>query len=286
MENRKALKYNEKNMEEKDSQIPESLLPPRISIRVPAKHNPILQEIIKRVNADEELYHLWQVANINAVKRLGMSDHGPVHVQITANIALRILRLLVERDIQPNVVLDHNLTAEHAEVVVFLATIMHDLGMSIHRLEHEEHSLLLARPKIKEVLEDLYVPSIRVILSSEILHAIISHRAGGRPFTLEAGIVRVADSLDMAEGRSRIPFQAGRVNIHSVSAAAIEQVIIEKGEAKPIRIVIRMNNSAGIFQIDDLLKDKLASSGLAPYVEVEANIEGETEKRLIQTFQI
>ena len=104
--------------------------------------------------------------------------------------------------------------------------------------------------------------------------------------TLEAGIVRVADALDMAEGRSRIPFQAGKVNIHSVSASAIERIKIEKGELKPVRIVILMSNSAGIFQIDELLKNKLEGSGLESYVEVEATIEGETEKKLIHKFRI
>jgi metal-dependent HD superfamily phosphatase/phosphodiesterase len=103
--------------------------------------------------------------------------------------------------------------------------------------------------------------------------------------TLEAGIVRVADALDMAEGRTRIPFQAGQVNIHSVSAAAIEQIRIGKGQDKPVRILVRMNNSAGIFQLDELLKDKLVGSGLEPHVEVEAMIEGEAEKKLIQTFR-
>ncbi|MGZ3536079.1 MAG: HD domain-containing protein, partial [Thermodesulfobacteriota bacterium] len=120
----------------------------------------------------------------------------------------------------------------------------------------------------------------------EVLHAIISHRAEGRPLTLEAGIVRVADALDMAEGRSRIPFQEGLVNIHSVSASAIEKIRIEKGELKPVRIVVWMNNSAGIFQIDELLKHKLRGSGLENYVEVEAMIEGETEKKLIHKFRI
>ncbi len=104
--------------------------------------------------------------------------------------------------------------------------------------------------------------------------------------TLEAGIVRVADALDMAEGRSRIPFQEGIVNIHSVSASAIEKIRIEKGDLKPIRIGVLMNNSAGIFQIDELLKNKLESSGLEPYVEVEAVVEGETEKKLIHKFRI
>jgi metal-dependent HD superfamily phosphatase/phosphodiesterase len=260
--------------------------PERIMIRVPARHNPRLQQVIDRVNADVELYALWQAININAVQRLGISDHGPVHVQIVTNIALKLLRLLGERGIQPNLVTDHNLSGEDAEVVVALASLLHDLGMSIHRVDHELYSLFLARPKIGELLEGLYEIPTRAILSSEILHAIISHRSGGRPLTLEAGIVRVADALDMAEGRTRIPFQAGKVDIHSVSASAIERVSIEEGKDKPIRILVRMNNAAGIFQVDELFKEKLEGSGLEPYVEVEASTEGEADKRIIQTFRI
>jgi metal-dependent HD superfamily phosphatase/phosphodiesterase len=258
----------------------------RILIRFPARHNPRLRMIIDRINGDDELYTLWQVMNVNAVQRLGMSDHGPVHLQIVANIALRLLRLLVEHNVQPSVVTHHNLPAEDAEMIVALASLLHDLGMSIHRVDHEFYSLFLAAPKIKELLDGVYDIPTRTIILSEILHAIISHRADGRPLTLEAGIVRVADALDMAEGRSRIPFQAGLVNIHSVSASAIEQIKIEKGELKPIRIVVLMNNSAGIFQVDELLKNKLEGSGLEPYVEVEAVIEGETEKKLLHKFRI
>jgi len=258
----------------------------RILIRVPARHNPKLQQIVDRINGDEELYTLWQVMNTNAVQRLEMSDHGPVHLQIVANIALRLLRLLVEHDVQPGVVTDYNLPVEDAEVIVAMASLFHDLGMSVHRADHELYSLFLAHPKIKELLEDIYDIPTRTILLSEILHAIISHRADGRPLTLEAGIVRVADALDMAEGRSRIPFQEGMVNIHSVSASAIEKIRIEKGELKPVRIVIWMNNSAGIFQVDELLKNKLEGSGLESYLEVEATIEGESEKKLIHKFRI
>ena len=258
----------------------------RILIRIPARHNPRLQQIIDRINGDDELYTLWQVMNVNAVQRLGMSDHGPVHLQIVANIALRLLRLLVEHHVQPSAVTHHQLPVEDAEVIVTLASLLHDVGISIHRVDHELYSLFLADPKIKELLEGIYDIPTRTILISEILHAIISHRADGRPLTLEAGIVRVADALDMAEGRSRIPFEAGMVNIHSVSASAIEKIKIEKGELKPIRIAVLMNNSSGIFQIDELLKNKLAGSGLETYVEVEATIEGETEKKLIHKFHI
>jgi hypothetical protein len=47
-----------------------------------------------------------------------------------------------------------------------------------------------------------------------------------------------------------------------------------------------MSNSAGIFQVDELLKRKLSTSSIAPYVEVVARIEGEAEKRLIELYTI
>jgi metal-dependent HD superfamily phosphatase/phosphodiesterase len=258
----------------------------RVCIRLPVRHNPRLLELINRVNADSELYALWEVANVNAVRRQGMSDHGPVHVQIVANIALKLLRLLLEHGVKPSIVIDYNLTKEDAELIVVLASLTHDLGMSIHRQDHEQYSLFVSRPKIYALLEGLYDLPTRTVIASEILHAIISHRAGGTPLTLEAGILRVADSLDMAEGRTRIPFEAGDVNIHSISAAAIEKVFIERGEAKAIRIVVRMNNSAGIFQLDELVKKKLKGSRLEPYLEIKAAIEGESEKKLVQTFEL
>ncbi len=258
----------------------------RFLIRIPARHNLKLKEIMDRVNADDELYTLWQVINNNAVKRLGMSDHGPVHVQIVANIALKFLRLLADRGIQPTSVVDYQLAIQDAEVIITLAALLHDMGMSIHRADHELYSLFLAVPKIKELLHGLYEVPLRTVLISEILHTIISHRSEGKPFTLEAGIVRVADALDMEEGRTRIPFQAGRINIHSVSAASIERIRIERGEDKPIRIVVSMSNSAGVFQLDELLKNKLEGSGLESYVDIDASIQGETEKKLIHTFHI
>jgi len=258
----------------------------RFLIRLPARRNPKLKRIIDRVNADDELHTLWQVINYNAVKRLGMSDHGPVHVQIVTNIALKFLRLLADRGVQPTSMVDYSVAIEDAEVIVALAALLHDMGMSIHRADHELYSLFLAAPKIRELLNGIYEVPMRTILVSEILHAIISHRSEGKPLTLEAGIVRVADALDMEEGRSRIPFQAGKINIHSVSAASIDKISIEQGEDKPIRIVVRMNNSAGIFQLDELLKNKLEGSGLETYVDIDASIKGETEKKLIHTFRI
>ncbi len=259
----------------------------RLAVHVPDRHNPRLTRVMESVRADEELYAVWYCQNVNAVARLGMSDHGPVHVQIVANIALRMLRLLLAKNVVPSIVSDHGLENEDAEVVVVLAALTHDLGMSIHRINHEEYSLFLANQKLSTLLASAYPEAgTRAVVKSEVLHAIIAHRKDGRPLTLEAGIVRVADALDMTKGRSRIPFERGELNIHSVSAMAIEKVLLEAGEEKPIRARITLSNSAGIFQLDSLLKEKLKGSGLEPYVEVLATIERETEAPLVQVFRL
>lgn len=258
----------------------------RTLINVPARHNPTLSAIVDRVNRDDELYALWVAQNVNAVERLHISDHGPVHVQIVANSALRLLRLLMDADGEPAVMADYGFGRDDAEVVVVLAALLHDVGISVHRDGHEAYSLFVAQPRLRSLLGEFYDEAEATILRSEILHAVISHRAGGDPLTLEAGILKVADALDMAEGRSRIPFDSGSMSIHSVSAAAIEAVHIGPGEEKPVRIRVDMTNSAGVFQVDELLRKKLRGSGLEPYLQVEAHIEAEKEKRLVERFRL
>jgi uncharacterized protein len=258
----------------------------RLVLNVPDRNNERLARLVDRINADDEVYALWSAANVNSMQRLGMTDHGPVHVKIVMNIAIRLFRLLMDARIEPGVVKDHGLTVEDAGVVVALGALFHDVGMSIHRTNHEEYSLFIAQMKLRELLADEYDTATATIIRSEILHAIIAHRSGGKPLTLEAGIVRIADALDMAKGRSRIPFQEGSVSIHSVSAAAIDQVHIERGELKPIRLRVEMSNSAGVFQLDQLFREKLRGSGLEAYIEVEAEIAGEAEKGLITGFRL
>ncbi|MEQ9399020.1 MAG: HD domain-containing protein [Longimicrobiales bacterium] len=257
----------------------------RITINVPSRHNPKLQRVVELVNADDDLYALWVAANVNAMERLGMTDHGPVHVKIVMNIAVRMLRLLAEAGVRPAVVTNYEMEDVDAEVVVALAALLHDVGMSIHRADHEAFSLFVAQDKLKAILPEIYDGPARTIIRSEILHAIISHRSGGRPLTLEAGVVRIADALDMAKGRSRIPFASGSLSIHSVSAAAVEDVSLERGQDRPICVTVDLSNSAGLFQLDQLLREKLKGSGLEPYLEVKARL-GEEEKRLLTDFTL
>ncbi|MDX1384534.1 MAG: HD domain-containing protein [Thermoanaerobaculia bacterium] len=257
----------------------------RVQINLPPRHGKKLPILIEAVNGDDDLYGLWLAANANAMERLGMTDHGPVHVKIVMNIALKILRLITDGGVQPAIVRNYGMENEDAEVVVALAALFHDLGMSIHRVDHEAYSLFIAESKLKELLPLLYERGHAAIVRSETLHAIISHRSGGKPLTLEAGIVRIADALDMAQGRSRIPFERGSHSIHSISAAAIEGVTIETGDTRPVRVRVEMNNSAGVFQLDRLFREKLSGSGLEDYVELEAQIPGE-EKHLVSTFRV
>ena len=263
-----------------------SRAPTARSIRIPSRHNRKLASLVERMNTDLELQQLWKCANVTAVERLGMTDHGPVHIRIVMNIALRLLRLLVEANVECGIVRDYNMSTEDAEVVVALAAGLHDIGMSIHRSSHEQYSLILAAPKIRQLLAGIYEEPELTIVTSEALHAIISHRSDMRGLTAEAGCVKVADALDMAKGRSRIGFEAGKIDVHSLSAAAIDAVTISKGSVKPIHIAVAMNNSAGIFQLDELLKPKIQTSGIAGHVEVTASIEGETERRLLPVYNI
>jgi uncharacterized protein len=271
---------------ERETRLTPSQAVAQMRINVPARGNRKLRTVIERANADLQLKGWWHAANVNAVARMEINDHSWVHVQIVANIALKLLRQLFKHGVEPSVVRDYSFERDDAEVVVLLGAFLHCVGMSIHRDGHEDFSLFLAEPKARELLAGLYDEPDLTVIVSEVLHEITSHRDYGRPLTLEAGIIRVADALDMAKGRSRIPFERGRVSIHSLSAAAIDDVVIKDGEERPILIEILMNNSSGIYQVDGLLKAKLRGSGLEPYVEVIAHIDTEAEKRLVPVYRL
>lgn len=255
-----------------------------MEFKIPLHQNQKLKALVSHINADRELSQLWKCANINAVDRSGISDHGEVHIRIVANAALRIMRLLVKGGVEPSVVTHHGLTSEDAELIVVLAACLHDTGISVHRDHHERYSLFIAFRKVRELLQGIYDEPDLTTMVSETLHAVIAHDAAEKCLTIEAGALKVADATDMTAGRSRIPFEAGEVNIHSVSAKAVRDVIIKKGAHKPVCIEIKLSNSAGIFQIDELLKNKLKLSPLRPYVEVIASIEDEMEHRLFDRY--
>ncbi|HIC96601.1 TPA: HD domain-containing protein [Candidatus Bipolaricaulota bacterium] len=255
-------------------------------MNLPYEGNEKLRELERRISQHEGLKTYWYCSNVNVIDRMGINDHGPVHIKIVANLALKILRLLRAGGLEPSVVKDHHLSPEEAEVIVVLAAALHDIGHIVHRENHEEFSITLAPRLIHELLGGLYEPGSRelAILTAETLHAIYAHKTEVEPLTVEAGVLKVADALDMEQGRARIPFQIGGITIHSVSAMAIDKVQVRRGKEKPIEIRVKMSNSAGIFQLDNLLKRKLEHSGIKDYFEI--NVEILEERKIVEQYRL
>ncbi len=252
-------------------------------ISVPIQGNKLLKQVLDIVNAHEEIRTLWKITNVTAVNRLSMTDHGILHFNIVANNALQIARAIRKKEVKFSITKDYKLSYEYAEVVILLASLLHDLGMSIHRVGHEEYSLLLVNTLLREVLA--FMPTAeRTIVTSEVLHAIISHRSDGKPLTIEAGIVRVADALDMSQGRTRLTYEEGKIDIHSVSAMAIDSVEIKTGKRAAALVEIVMNHTAGLFQVDELLKKKVMGSGIEKYLEISIYIDKGRGKQLFKDF--
>ncbi len=256
-----------------------------MELNIPVGGNKKLAALVERVAQHTRLQTYWQCSNVIAVERMGINDHGPVHIKIVCNMALKLLRLLTEQGVRTSVEESYQLTKEDAEVIVVLAGCLHDIGHIVHRHRHEELSVALAPPLLEELIADLYEEREQAIITSETLHAIIAHDTAVQPLTLEAGVLKVADALDMEQGRARIPFSQGSLSIHAVSAMAIERVQVRSGEERPICIKITMSNSAGIFQLDNLLKPKLLHSGIKDYFEIRAEITGE-EKKIVSRYEI
>src|SRR5213592_2978962 len=116
-------------------------------VRAPSRGNRRLESFLEAVNGDEQVRAWWYMTQVHA-ERLGMSDHSWVHMQIVLNIALRLLRLLVKAGVEPAMVADHGMSPRDAEVVVAGGALLHDVGMSIHRTDHEAHSLFLAADRM------------------------------------------------------------------------------------------------------------------------------------------
>ncbi|HHD92315.1 MAG TPA: HD domain-containing protein [Candidatus Portnoybacteria bacterium] len=255
------------------------------TLHLPINENQKLSQVIeqlKKTNVDR----YWRSSNVNSIDRLGMNDHGPTHVKIVANSALRILRILAQKNIIPSVVKNYQLKHEDAEVIVVLGALLHDIGMVIHRQNHEFLSTILAQQIIEKAVNNVYNSDEQEIIKFEVLHTIYCHEPNTVPFTIEGGVVKVADALDMEQGRARIPFKFGKVTIHSVSAMAIKQVIITEDEDRPLKITIKMSNPAGIFQVDELLRDKIQTSGIEKLIKVKAVLDKNGQEEVLKTYKL
>jgi metal-dependent HD superfamily phosphatase/phosphodiesterase len=236
---------------------------------------------------DEEIQATQEYANTVSIMRLGYNDHGPVHMRTVALNAIIMMGLLKQAGIKTNLEKEECGTFEDSLTAVLFAAMLHDLGMSVSRQDHELHSVYLALPIISRLLERLYPGNIqkRAMIRSLALEGISGHMGSRTIHSLEAGVIQVADGCDMTKGRARIPIAlAGspRVgNIHQYSANSIEEVRIQAGAEKPIQIEVRMSSEVGLFQIEEVLLGKIAPSTAKPHIELYAMVHGEAPKQYL-----
>jgi len=229
-----------------------------------------LNEVLAYVTRDPEVVALLEAQNVNPVTRKGYNDHGPKHVEIVRNRALRLYDLLKRGGVEFNGASDQGLEEADESVVIALAATLHDVGHVVHRDDHAYWSIPIAADVLDRLLGEFYDVPDAVRVKGEVLHAILCHHTEERPLTREAGVIRVADGLDMERGRSRIPYERGGRGINTISSQAIESVTLREGEDVPVLVEIRMRNAAGVFQVDGLLKEKLDGSLLESEIRIVA----------------
>lgn len=239
---------------------------------------------------DPETIANWDMADYMTVAKLGYNDHGMTHALVAASNSVLIFDLLVTAGCVPDVVDSQVGDLDDACLVVATATLLHDIGNQVHRKYHEMMGVGLAHTTLDRLLPEIY-PDVqdRVAVRAFILHAILAHDFDPPPLTFEAGVVAVADGTDVSKGRGRKAFDLGKVDIHSVSALAIDEVHIGRGTSHPVEITIVMNNSAGIFQIEDTLAKKVVKGPLAKYITVTAITRPEdsgADARIIQRLSL
>ena len=254
-----------------------------VSSRLVHRHldSPLLSEAFNLLQEDLEIQSYLRMSNIMAVKRLGYNDHGPVHAKIIAGSALEIFKLLTTR-VEPSSVANGVCDYDDARLIVLFGAYLHDIGNAIHRVDHEQNSVVLAVNPLERLLGRLYHddPGLAFRVKCEVLHTLLSSNDSVPCLSVEAGAVTIADGTDMAEGRSRVPYMSGKNDIHSISAQAIKLVEITEGDEKPVSIQVTMENPAGIFQIEEVMGKKIRSSGIPELVEVVATMDGKKIKTI------
>ncbi|MGI8748298.1 MAG: phosphohydrolase [Deinococcus sp.] len=257
------------------------------TIRGDLQGHPLALAAFEALSSDPAVLAHWDMANYITMRKLGYNDHGRVHAFVTGAASLTILQLLLEAGVRPDLLESGIGELQDVFLAVLLGTMLHDIGNQIHRAGHEAHGVALALPILERILTPLYEdPFKRSKVRAFILHAINCHELNPPPLTVEGGITAVADGTDITKGRGRKAFALGSVDIHSISALAVDQVVITRGATLPVRIDVTMNNSGGIFQVEEVLAPKVIRSPLARYVELRARTREEGDEQIVQRVRL
>ncbi|ELY48024.1 HD domain-containing protein [Natronorubrum bangense] len=245
-----------------------------------------LNRVLEFIAADEEIKTYLEAQNVNAVDRMQYNDHGTKHIEIVRNRALCLYDLLKAGDVDFNGARQQGLAEEDESVIIALAATLHDVGHVVHRDQHAYYSIPLASDILDRILPEFYDVAESVRVKGEVLHAILCHHRSETPLTTEAGVIRVADALDMERGRSRIPYEHGGRGINTLSSQAISRVTLQEGETSPVMVEIAMTNAAGVYQVDNLLKAKLSDSGLEEQIRIVAVNTNENREQLVERIEL
>ena len=251
--------------------------------------NPLPLKIMELLVDDEEIQAIQDYANTVSIVRLGFNDHGPVHMRTVCRNALKMAKIIHQAGIQTCLEKEQVGTFSDSVCAIMIAGFMHDFGMTIGRQDHELYSGIIAYDIINRILERVLPGSENlrrcIVIRSMALEGIIGHMGGRKIHSLEAGLVQIADGCDMTKGRARIPMGLNKTpsvgDIHKYSANSIEQVKINPGTEKPIRIEVSMSADVGFFQIEEVLLQKINSSPAKNLVELFAGVVDKELKRYL-----
>lgn len=245
--------------------------------------------VIRDLINNKEIQAVQDYANKVSITRLGFNDHGPVHMRTVCHNALRMLKLLYTAGIPTSLQKEQVGTFDDSVTAVAIASFCHDFGMTIGRQDHELYSGILAYNIIDSILlknlPDESDLMRRVVIRSTAMEGILGHMGTRKVHTIEAGIVLIADGCDMTKGRARVPIEIHSApkmgDIHKYSANSIDRVLIQKGNKRPVQIVVQMSAEVGLFQIEEVLLPKINSSPAKEYIELFACVNGSEPKRYL-----
>ena len=149
---------------------------------------PKVKQMFRLMETDIEVQNTLRMSNVMAVERLKYNDHGPVHSKIVSGSALEIFDIL-SQEVTPTTIENNVCSLEDAKVIVLCGSYLHDLGNSIHRVNHHIHSCVITNPILDRLLSKVYPEDVglAVRLKSEILHTIFSHEDEIECLSVEAG---------------------------------------------------------------------------------------------------
>lgn len=244
-------------------------------------------DIVKLLLEDAEVKAIQDYANTVSITRLGLNDHGPVHMKTVCHNALKMLRILHDAGVKTSLETESVGTFADSVTAVCIAALLHDAGMTIARKGHELYSGIVTYNIIKDVLTKILPEDVRrrTIIQSVAMEGILGHMATNPIHSIEAGLILIADGCDMTKGRARItleiPTKPTEGDIHKYSANSIEKVKIRHGKERPVKIEVHMKSEVGFFQVEEVLIPKIQSSPAKHLVELYAGVNGEEMKRYI-----